>query len=523
MTKLFARMNTGQRLLISHGLLLCLMLLVAGWCMAEFEALSKRMSRIVEVGNVKILRGQEMLDAINEMAVRARSVTLFSATSLTNGEAVDAESNGVKVAATRYSAAAAAFEALGVDEGKERQLWQGVVEGARATQPLIKKAVDQARDGGVVAASTTLALRVTPAEQTWRESLRTLIAHSTEQNAQAVVQASAAKQRAVVVVSILVCTALAVGAGLALRIARSIKLSLDQAIEMAERIAAGDLSTIMGVRRVDDMGRLLQAVAAMQAHLSTLVAEIRQCADSIQTASSEVATGNQDLSVRTERAASSLQVTSASLDQLTTEAAQSVSAAKVACNLSADAAQMADKGGHLVSLVSSTMQDIQVSSARIAEITGVINGIATQTKMLALNAAVEAARAGEHGRGFSVVAGEVGALATRSANAAKEIGDLIEASVRQVADGAKHAQAAGEEMGRVVQAVQHAALTADGIQAAVASQSSGLKQVSVAASNLDQLTQQNAALVEQSAAAAESLREQALRLTSLVATFRLAS
>ena len=190
-------------------------------------------------------------------------------------------------------------------------------------------------------------------------------------------------------------------------------------------------------------GALASSSVAMQRHLSALVAEIRHCADSIQTASTEVASGNQELSVRAERAASNLQVTSSSLLQLTTEAAQSADSANEACRLAADAAQMAELDGHLVAAVSSTMQDIHTSSARVAGITGVINASALQTKMLALNAAVEAARASEYGRGFSLVAGEVWELAARSATAGKEVGALIDASNPQISDGADRPASAG--------------------------------------------------------------------------------
>jgi len=510
-------------LLLSHGFLMLLMVLVAGWCMVEYDALGKRMSSIVEVSDAKILRSQEMLDAINDMAIRARSVALFSVASLTDRESVDAEVAGIRTASLRYATAAGAFEAMGVEAGKERELWSLIAEGAKKTQPLLKRAMDQANEGGVVDASKTLALRVTPVEQAWRKNLQALIAQKTAQNTEAVAQARLAKRRAVMVVSILVGLALLVGAVLARGIARSVKQPIIQAIEIAERIAAGDLATVIEVRRHDEVGRLLLAVMAMQQKLSALVREIRQCADSIETASTEVAAGNQDLSVRTECAAGNLQVTSSSLLELTNEMTQSADFAKTASTLAVDAAHMAEEGGRLVTLVSSTMQDIHTSSTRITEITGVIDAIAMQTRLLALNAAVEAARVGEYGRGFSVVAGEVRNLATRSATAAKEIGDLIGDSARQVADGANRAASARTVMDTVVQRAQRVAHTVGEIQAAVTSQSSGLERVSNAAGQLDEMTQQNAALVEQSAAAAELLRSQALRLTTVVATFRLAS
>lgn len=497
-----------------------LLVAVAAWCMTEYDALGKRMSRIVEISDVKILRSQEMLHAINEMAVRARSVALFSVASLADRDSVSQEVAGMEAAALRYKTAAAAVEALGVDSGRELELWRLVADGAKKTQPWLRKAVEQASEGGIVDASKTLALRVAPVEQNWRKNVQALIAMRTEQNTEAVAQAVEARRRALIGISIVVGMVLLAGAALARHIALSVKQPIDQAIEMAERIAAGDLTTSILVRRHDEVGRLLQAVTAMQQQLSALVSEIRQCADSIQTASTEVAAGNQDLSVRTERAASNLQVTAGSLAELTAEITQSADFAKTASLLASGAARMAEEGGRLVTEVSSNMQDIHTSSARIGEITGVINTIAMQTRLLALNAAVEAGRVGEYGRGFSVVASEVRNLAMRSAEAAREIGDLIDSSVRQISSGAERANAARTMMGTVVQQAQQVASTISEIQSAVASQGTGLERVSTAAGQLDEMTQKNAALVEQSAAAAELLRTEARRLTTVVAIFK---
>ncbi len=523
MVVFFSGFNIGPRLMLSHGLLLVVVVAVAGLCFLEFEALAKRMGRIVEVNDVKIQKGQEMLDAINETMVRARSVPLLSIASIADDESIKAEVAGIQAAATRYSDSVSAFEALVTESAYERELLEAAADGAKKTLPLVRRAVEQARDGNIVPASTTLALKVAPAEKAWRESVRALITQERVQNAQAVVQAHAAKQRAVMVVSALVGCGLLAGILLAIGIARGVKRPIDQAIEMAERIAAGDLGTFIKVQRRDEVGRLLQAVMTMQQQLCGMVTEIRQCAHSIQSACAEVASGNQDLSTRTELAASNLQTTANSLEQITMESLQSAGLAKEASRLAVDAARVADEGGRLVGVVTTAMHDIKAGSARIAEITGVINGIALQTKILALNAAVEAARAGESGRGFAVVASEVGALAARSAAAAKEIGHLIEHSVQQVSQGSSRATSAGSAIHEVVQRVQSVAHTVEEIQAAVASQSTGLEHVSAAAGQLDQMTLQNAALVEQSAAAAESLRGQALRLTSLVATFRLQS
>lgn len=498
-----------------------LIVLVAAWCMTEYDALGRRMNRIVEVSDVKILRSQEMLDAINDMSLRARSVALFSVASLTDKESINQEVAGMQAAAARYARAVQAVESLGVDPGKEQELWRAIGEGGRKTQPWLKKAVEQAGEGSVVDASKTLALRAAPVENAWRGNVQQFIALKTGDNAQAVADASAARRRAIWMVSALVLVALLVGAALAFLIARSVKKPIDQAIDMAERIAAGDLAAAVEVAGSDEVSRLLQAIASMQRQLSALVGEIRQCADSIQTASTEVAIGNQDLSVRTESAASSLQVTSSSLNEITAEISQSADFARTASELAGGAAKIAEEGGHLVAMVSAAMQDIHVSSARIAEITGVINAIAMQTRLLALNAAVEAARVGEHGRGFSVVAGEVRNLANRSATAAREIGDLIDTSARQISAGAERAASARNAMDTVVEQARRVAATVGEIEAAVASQSVGLEKVSTAAGQLDEMTQQNAALVEQSAAAAELLRSQAHHLAEVVSTFRL--
>jgi methyl-accepting chemotaxis protein len=244
-------------------------------------------------------------------------------------------------------------------------------------------------------------------------------------------------------------------------------------------------------------------------------------ADGISTASTQIATGNQDLSARTEQAASSLQQSAASMEQLTGTVRQSAESASQAAQLASSAAQVAQRGGQVVSEVVSTMDQINASSKKIADIIGVIDGIAFQTNILALNAAVEAARAGEQGRGFAVVASEVRSLAQRSAEAAREIKGLIGQSVDKVEAGSRLVQDAGSTMDEIVVSVKRVTDMISEISAASGEQSQGIGQVNVAVSQLDQMTQQNAALVEESAAAAESLKDQALRLSGIIGTFRL--
>jgi methyl-accepting chemotaxis protein len=250
------------------------------------------------------------------------------------------------------------------------------------------------------------------------------------------------------------------------------------------------------------------------------IIQVRSSADSIGVAAAEIASGNLDLSQRTEQAASSLQQTSSSMEQLTGTVRQTADSARTANQLASSASSVAQRGGDVVAQVVTTMEDINASSRKIADIIGTIDGIAFQTNILALNAAVEAARAGEQGRGFAVVASEVRSLAQRSAAAAREIKSLIGSSVEKVESGSRLVQDAGTTMSEIVASVQRVSDVIGEISAAAAEQSSGIGQVNGAVSSLDRATQQNAALVEQSAAAAESLKDQAARLTTLVATFQ---
>ena len=266
---------------------------------------------------------------------------------------------------------------------------------------------------------------------------------------------------------------------------------------------------------------LLAAVRDMSRGLAAIVSNVRTGTDSMTVTSREIAAGNQDLSERTERQAGSLEQTSGSMQVLTDTVRQSADAAAQANQLAGSAAAVARRGGEVVGQVVSTMDEINTSSKKISDIIGVIDGIAFQTNILALNAAVEAARAGEQGRGFAVVAGEVRLLAQRSAEAAKEIKSLISASVERVDSGTQQVQAAGATMTEIVASVQRVTDIIGEVMAAAGEQSSGVTMVNDSVAQLDQMTQQNAALVEESAAAAESLREQAGKLAGLVSGFKL--
>ena len=301
---------------------------------------------------------------------------------------------------------------------------------------------------------------------------------------------------------------------------RTTTRSVTQAVEAAEALASGDLNHQIRITTHDEMGQLLKALQTSMGKLTAVVLDIKSSSESVGTAAVQIAQGNLDLSQRTEEQASNLQQTAASMEQITSTVQSSAATAREATSLAAEASKVAVRGGEVVGLVISTMDEITASSRRISDITSVIDGIAFQTNILALNAAVEAARAGEQGRGFAVVAGEVRSLAQRSAQAAKEIKQLIGESVERVETGSRLVVDAGKTMGDIVSQVQRVNSLIGEIGEGAKEQGIGIGQVSDAVSQLDQVTQQNAALVEESAAAAESLKRQALKLVAAVGSFK---
>lgn len=313
-----------------------------------------------------------------------------------------------------------------------------------------------------------------------------------------------------------------VGIGAAWSVTRSITRPIAHAVQVAERVAQGDLTSRIEVTSRDETGQLMAALKHMNESLDRIVRRVRSGTAAIASASGELLAGNTDLSARTEEQAASLEETASSMEELTATVRQNAENARQASQLAINASEIAGEGGRVVERAVTSMQEIAASSAKINDIIGVIDGIAFQTNILALNAAVEAARAGEQGRGFAVVAGEVRTLAQRSAAAAREIKALIETSVSQVEDGSSQVRNAGRTMTDIVQAVQRVTDIMGEISAASAEQSGGIEQVNTAVMQMDQVTQQNAALVEEATAAAGSLEDQARQLREAVAVFRLA-
>ena len=360
-----------------------------------------------------------------------------------------------------------------------------------------------------------------PATTAYIQATQELVDGEAQQVAAAETEVSAMFAQLYTLGAILMVLAVAIATFISWRLSRGIASGVEQARAVAQRIGAGDLSQDVQIHSGDEIGQLLTALRDMQANLAQVVRTVRHGSDNVATASSEIAQGNQDLSARTESQASALEETSASMEELGSTVKQNADNARQANQLAQNASNVAVQGGQVVAQVVDTMKGISESSAKIADIISVIDGIAFQTNILALNAAVEAARAGEQGRGFAVVAAEVRSLAGRSAEAAKEIKALITASVQRVDQGTSLVDQAGATMNEVVQSIRRVTDIMGEISAASSEQSAGVGQVGEAVTQMDQATQQNAALVEEMSAAATSLHGQAQELVQAVAVFKL--
>jgi methyl-accepting chemotaxis protein len=388
-------------------------------------------------------------------------------------------------------------------------------------QKVIEEVINLSMGGNPAEAVRLVKEKMVPLQATMNKELAALRKSITAnaQNTQATAQQRS--QFAIMLMAAISGVVLLLGILLAWAIAKSVVTPIALAVNKMRDIAAGDLSQSVAVSGRDETATMMTALGDMQSQLRVLVSRVRESTQQINVASAEVATGNQDLSSRTEQQAASLQQTAASMGQMTTTIRETSDKAREADQLAAQASSVAARGGSVVSEVVSTMAGISQSSRKIADIIGVIDGIAFQTNILALNAAVEAARAGEQGRGFAVVASEVRTLAQRSAGAAKEIKALISESVERVESGTAHVDRAGKTMEEIVDAIQRVtALIAD-ISAATTQQTAELDQINNAVSRMDDMTQQNAALVEQSAAAAASMQQQAVGLDRVVSQFKL--
>jgi methyl-accepting chemotaxis protein len=404
-----------------------------------------------------------------------------------------------------------------VESAEGRAVMARLADQRKKLQQLTEQIAMERRNDGDV--GRMVQSELVPTVEQYMDILDELVALQQKMLNAAIQKGKAEGELAMTVGGITLAVVIALGLLLSAWLVRQLTAPLARAVELAETIAAGDLTKDVHDDRQDELGQLLRSLNAMTQKLRSLVGEVRNGVDSVSSAASQIATGNQDLSARTEQTAANLEETAASMEELTATVTQSADTARQANQLAATAVQAAERGGDVVGQVVTSMDQINVASRKINDIIGVIDGIAFQTNILALNAAVEAARAGEQGRGFAVVAGEVRSLAGRSAEAAKEIKVLITESVNKVDVGSAQVAQAGESMQEIVSSVRRVTDLIGEITASSHEQRDGIAQVNHAVSNLDQMTQQNAALVEESSAAATSMNEQAKRLAEVVAVF----
>ena len=511
------QLKIGPRLAWGFGLVLALMAAMVISLMLQLKHISKDNAQVVELqGRAAVSDQWRSLVHLN--ASRALAI----AKSGGSGDVTDYFAGPMKETSEKINKLQDDLTGM-IDSDQGKQLLATIASQRAAYVAGRKEVLDKLKAGDAAAAANQLKATMIPASEAYVAAIEALATFQQERVRDAVKAVEQAVQSAEVLLLSLLAAAFAIGSAAAWVITLSITQPLKRAVEATDRIGSGDLSGQVMAEGSDEVAAMQHSLARMQEALRKLVGEVRAGSDSIGTASAQIASGNLDLSTRTEQTSSSLQQAASSLEELTGTVSQTADSARTANQLAASASQAAEHGGAVVSQVVSTMQEINTSSRRIADIIGTIDGIAFQTNILALNAAVEAARAGEQGRGFAVVAGEVRSLAQRSAEAAREIKTLIQASVEKVDTGTRLVQDAGTAMGDIVSGVQRVTDVIGEISAATSEQSTGLRQVNEAVAGLDQMTQQNAALVEESAAAAESLADQSRKLSAVVGTFRLAA
>ena len=511
----FANMSTGARLSAAFGfiLLLMLVLIMVG---------TERLNHTSESGRELMTSDWVEAEAADALGSGAVSVARGALEMLQPGppEAAGRATRHVEAGNKIMAAAIETLEKSGLDS-VEKALVDKIKQARAASATAIGKASEQLKQGNLPDAAKAVTAEALPALDALQGDAKKLADLQKAQAEQRVVQIEKDVSSGRVLFIGLGLLALVAGVASAYLLRRSIADPLAEALLIAETVASGDLSQDFETERGGDFGRLLSSMGEMEDTLTDLVSRIKDSTDSITVASREIAVGNSDLSQRTEQQAASLEETASSMEELTATVRQNAERAKEASTLASNASQIAERGGAVVGQVVQTMDAISASSKKVVDIIGVIEGIAFQTNILALNAAVEAARAGEQGRGFAVVASEVRGLAQRSAEAAKEIKSLIGASVEQVDGGSRLVGEAGETMGEIVQAVQRVTGILGEISVASAHQSAGIEHINQAVAQMDSSTQQNAALVEQAAAAAASLSTQTAQLQAAVGEFKL--
>jgi methyl-accepting chemotaxis protein len=517
-----ANMKVGVRLGLGFALVLVLLVMVTVVGILRMAQIQNRLDHVVNVNNVVTRLVVDMRNNVSERVTSLRTLTL-----MTDPSDMEPELNRFKEQTAKYDDLQGKLAAKFSEEAtaEEKSLLNQVKEAEGAAMPAIAKASALYLANNAMDATRVMVKEIRPAQKKWLDALDQLGKLEDKLNTQTQADAEAAFASARNFMLVLLALAVAMGIVAATVITRGLLKQLGgepgYTAKIAGSIAEGDLS--IGIEtKSSDRGSLLVEMKQMRNSLVDIVSQVRRGTHTITTASREIAAGNTDLSSRTELQASSLEKTASAMEELTSTVKQNADNAREANHLAATASDVARKGGEVVSQVVGTMGEINSSASKIADIIGVIDGIAFQTNILALNAAVEAARAGEQGRGFAVVASEVRNLAQRSAAAAKEIKQLIGDSVEKIGRGSKLVGEAGETMDEVVASVKRVTDIMSDIASASAEQSAGIEQVNLSIIEMDGMTQQNAALVEQAAAAFQSLQDQAAELQRVVSIFKLA-
>ncbi|RFB71171.1 MULTISPECIES: methyl-accepting chemotaxis protein [unclassified Herbaspirillum] len=505
----------GTRLGIGFGLLLLILIVQIAIVAVISAGNSSRLNNDLATANARVLLASNMRTALLQAGISMRNIGLQ-----TDLSAMQTEEDRYNVAQRRYREGRDKLLASGLAKADSDAVVRLDVLQGRMAEPM-KEAMADAHSFNGEGAAKLIAEQIDPLTQQSMVEIDRLV-EAQQAVSRSSLQTVTADSGSIIYFSIIVgLVSLAVGGLSALVITRSITVPLKAAVTVARRVAAGELELSEKMTGSDEICQLLDALADMNASLLKMVGEVREASVTIRISSGEIAAGNADLSIRTETQAASLQETAASMEALTSAVRLNAENTGVASELVDAASQHAGSGGEIVAQVVSTMGSIKESSRRIVDIIGVIDGIAFQTNILALNAAVEAARAGEQGRGFAVVASEVRSLAARSASAAKEIKVLIADSVGKVDAGAVLVEKSGMAMDEIVSSVQRVTSVMADIAHAGREQSKGIVEVNSAIARMDQMTQQNAALVEHAAASAESMSLQATRLAGAVAAFKL--